>query len=228
MKFDDLINTIQIGDARELIELIPNESIDLILCDPVYQNIDDYRWLAEIAARVLKPYGSILAQCGHIHRWEAELAMQHDELEKRPLLTEVFTSGFVTIWKHKTLRASLHYIWLEKTGIREDREWPQTLLRTKVDPLWWIGQKDKSAHKWGDGERGFEYIMSRLTKPGEIVLDPFSGSATVSAVAKRINRHWIAFERDEKVALQSIERLKGGQTQMFIPNGEQEDFYVDG
>jgi len=47
-------NQIVTGDARVLAERIPDESIDLIFTDPVYQNIDDYRWLAETAARVLK------------------------------------------------------------------------------------------------------------------------------------------------------------------------------
>ena len=35
------------GDARELAEAIPDESVDLIFTDPVYDRIDDYRWLAE-------------------------------------------------------------------------------------------------------------------------------------------------------------------------------------
>ena len=34
------------GDARELAKAIPDESVDLIFTDPVYDRIDDYRWLA--------------------------------------------------------------------------------------------------------------------------------------------------------------------------------------
>lgn len=43
------------GDARDLAERIPDASVDLVFCDPVYDAIDDYRWLAETSARVLKP-----------------------------------------------------------------------------------------------------------------------------------------------------------------------------
>ena len=48
-------NQIVTGDARELAKRIPDESIDLIFTDPVYDRIEDYEWLAETAARVLKP-----------------------------------------------------------------------------------------------------------------------------------------------------------------------------
>ena len=34
------------------------------------------------------------------------------------------------------------------------------------------------------------------TKPGDVVLDPFFGSGTTGAVAKRLGRHFIGIERD--------------------------------
>ena len=58
---NDVNQGIYTGDARELARAIPDESVDLIFTDPVYQNIDDYRWLAETAARVLKPDSACLA-----------------------------------------------------------------------------------------------------------------------------------------------------------------------
>jgi ubiquinone/menaquinone biosynthesis C-methylase UbiE len=58
------LNTIVTGDARELAQTIPDESVDLIFTDPVYDRMDDYRWLAETAARVLKPDTWLLAYYG--------------------------------------------------------------------------------------------------------------------------------------------------------------------
>jgi DNA modification methylase len=46
-------NAIVTGDARVLAGRVPDESVDLIFTDPVYQNIADYQWLAETAVRVL-------------------------------------------------------------------------------------------------------------------------------------------------------------------------------
>ncbi len=37
MKFEDAINTIQLGDCYELIKEIPDKSIDLIIIDPPYE-----------------------------------------------------------------------------------------------------------------------------------------------------------------------------------------------
>ena len=37
MKFEDMINTIQLGNCYELIENIPDKSIDLIVIDPPYE-----------------------------------------------------------------------------------------------------------------------------------------------------------------------------------------------
>ena len=40
-------------------------------------------------------------------------------------------------------------------------------------------------------------IMMASTKPGDVVLDPFFGSGTTGAVAKRLGRHFIGVEREQ-------------------------------
>jgi hypothetical protein len=39
-------------------------------------------------------------------------------------------------------------------------------------------------------------VILSSTDPGALVLDPFFGSGTTGAVAKRLGRHWIGIERD--------------------------------
>nr|WP_321163526.1 site-specific DNA-methyltransferase [Sphingomonas sp. Leaf339] len=39
-------------------------------------------------------------------------------------------------------------------------------------------------------------ILLACTKPGDVVLDPFFGTGTTGAVAKRLGRHWIGIERE--------------------------------
>jgi modification methylase len=51
-------------------------------------------------------------------------------------------------------------------------------------------------------------ILLACTKPGDIVLDPFFGTGTTGAVARRLGRHWVGIEREPayvKVALERIE-----------------------
>jgi modification methylase len=41
-------------------------------------------------------------------------------------------------------------------------------------------------------------IMMASTKPGDVVLDPFFGSGTTGAVAKRLGRHFVGIEREQE------------------------------
>ena len=50
-------------------------------------------------------------------------------------------------------------------------------------------------------------ILLACTKPGDVVLDPFFGTGTTGAVARRLGRRWIGIERETayvKVARQRI------------------------
>ena len=40
--------------------------------------------------------------------------------------------------------------------------------------------------------------MLAASKPGDIVLDPFFGTGTTGAVARRLRRRWIGIEREDK------------------------------
>jgi DNA modification methylase len=45
----------------------------------------------------------------------------------------------------------------------------------------------------------FLNLQSKLTTgEGDLVLDPFAGSNVTGEVAERLNRNWVAFEREEK------------------------------
>lgn len=39
--------------------------------------------------------------------------------------------------------------------------------------------------------------MMASTKPGDVILDPFFGSGTTGAVAKRLGRHFVGIEREQ-------------------------------
>ena len=95
------------GDARELAPAIPDGSVDLIFTDPVYQNIDDYRWLAETAARVLKSGKSCMALAGNMEKpelyrvvgehltyfWEGAILYRGDNFFMNSLCVQVKSGG---------------------------------------------------------------------------------------------------------------------------------------
>jgi DNA modification methylase len=60
-----------------------------------------------------------------------------------------------------------------------------------------------------------EQLLGRIIRccsaPGEVVLDPFSGSATTAAVAKKLGRRYVAFDLSPDYVKQGLARLKSIQ-----------------
>ncbi|HEX8387802.1 MAG TPA: site-specific DNA-methyltransferase, partial [Sphingomonas sp.] len=44
--------------------------------------------------------------------------------------------------------------------------------------------------------------------PGDVVLDPFFGTGTTGAVAKRLGRRWIGIEREAEYCAAAVERIE--------------------
>jgi modification methylase len=54
------------------------------------------------------------------------------------------------------------------------------------------------AHSTQKPEALLYRVIMASSNPGDVVLDPFFGSGTTGAVAKRLGRNWIGIERDKK------------------------------
>lgn len=53
-----------------------------------------------------------------------------------------------------------------------------------------------------------ERFIRYLTRPGDVVLDPFLGSGTTAVVAERLDRRWIGFERMKEYAQAAAIRIQ--------------------
>ena len=51
-------------------------------------------------------------------------------------------------------------------------------------------------------------LLLATTKPGDVVLDPFFGTGTTGAVAKRLGRRWIGIEREGVYVDAALERIE--------------------
>lgn len=70
----------------------------------------------------------------------------------------------------------------------------------------------RKAHPTQKPESLLYRVLMASTRPGEIVLDPFFGTGTTGAVARKLGRHFIGLEREEsyaKVARDRIAAIKG-------------------
>jgi modification methylase len=50
-------------------------------------------------------------------------------------------------------------------------------------------------------------VMLAASRPGDVILDPFFGSGTTGAVAKRLGRHFLGIERDRAYAAAALTRI---------------------
>jgi len=50
-------------------------------------------------------------------------------------------------------------------------------------------------------------VMLACTEPGDLVLDPFFGTGTTGAVARRLGRRWIGIEREDKYIKVATQRI---------------------
>ena len=62
------------------------------------------------------------------------------------------------------------------------------------------GADGQKAHSTQKPESLLHRVIVASTKPGDVILDPFFGSGTTGAVAKRLGRHFIGIEREKTYA----------------------------
>ncbi len=65
----------------------------------------------------------------------------------------------------------------------------------------------RKAHPTQKPEALLHRIIMAATKPGQVILDPFLGSGTTAAVAKRLRRRYIGLEREPRYAEMARRRI---------------------
>lgn len=214
---EEYLSTIVTGDARELVQRIPDESIDLIFADPVYWQIEDYLWLGNVGARVLKNDRAALLWQGQQWLDKTFLALAGSSLKYRWVLGWYASNNMQMVGK--VARNMVPLLWYEKghsNPIRAVRE-------VKDVPI----PDGKTAFKWAKRPEVVQYFIERFTNPGDVVFDPFSGGGSTAVICKRLGRQYIAFEIDPDIAEQARQRLAAVQVIDPVFLEEQAAFELD-
>ena len=69
------------------------------------------------------------------------------------------------------------------------------------------GTDGKKVHPTQKPEGLLARVILSSSKPGDLIIDPFNGTGTTGAVAKRLGRRYIGFERDRTYATAAEERI---------------------
>ncbi|MDA0221775.1 MAG: site-specific DNA-methyltransferase [Rhodobacterales bacterium] len=249
------LNTIIDGDCIDVMNSLPEASVDLIFADPPYNlqlkgdlhrpdnskvdAVDDHwdqfasfqvydkftrEWLAA-ARRLLKPDGAIWVIGSYHNIFRVGTAMQdaglwilNDVVWRKSNPMPNFRGMRLTnahetmIWASKTEKSkyTFNYEALKalNEGIQMRSDW--------VLPICNGGERLKDdngdkAHPTQKPESLLHRVLVGSTNPGDVVLDPFFGTGTTGAVAKKLGRNFIGIEREaayRKVAQKRIDNAR--------------------
>ena len=73
------------------------------------------------------------------------------------------------------------------------------------------GKDGKKVHPTQKPEGLLARVLLSSSKPGDLVIDPFNGTGTTGAVAKRLGRRYVGFERDQTYAKAAEARIADGR-----------------
>lgn len=177
-------------------------------------------WL-KAARRILKPDGAIwvIGSYHNIFRVGAALQdldfwMLNDVIWRKanPMPNfrgTRFTNAHETlIWaaRDRTSRVTFNYEQMKQANddvqMRSDWLFP---ICTGAERL--KDDDDEKLHPTQKPEALLYRVISATTKPGDVVLDPFFGTGTTGAVAKKLGRHFIGIEREDTYIAGALKRI---------------------
>jgi modification methylase len=120
-----------------------------------------------------------------------------------------FTNAHETlIWCAKDEGARYTFNYRSMKALNDDLQMRSDwLLPICAGPERLKGEDGAKAHPTQKPEALLYRILLACTKPGDVVLDPFFGTGTTGAVARRLGRRWIGIEREPTYVKVARERI---------------------
>ncbi len=196
------------GDCREIQTKITDESVDLIMTDPPWDDVNWIGWIAEVAVRILKPGGSVFAMCGKVDL-DAAMCVMSEFLDYNWMCVGYQPQSNLQFMPRRIMEKWRPALWYTK-GKRKQGYFISDLKSTN---------RDKRYHVWGQGTSFFMYYMDKIG--GDVVFDPFVGGGTTLAVAKMLGRQAFGFEIDHETVTVARARIKHTQVPLIFEQPEQ-------
>lgn len=248
-------NVIYAGDSIEVMNSLPEKSVDVVFADPPYNlqlggdltrpdnsrvdGVDDewdrftdfaaydrftLSWL-KAAHRVLKDDGTLWVIGSYHNIFRVGTALQdlgfwilNDVVWRKsnPMPNfrgTRFTNAHETmIWcsKSKDARYTFNYDAMKSLneGLQMRSDWTLPLC-TGAERL--KDDQGNKVHPTQKPEALLYRVLLASTKPGQVVLDPFFGSGTTGAAAKRLGRHYIGIEQNHEYIAAARARIAAVQ-----------------
>jgi 16S rRNA G966 N2-methylase RsmD len=193
-------DNVHVGDFRDHFSKVKDSSLSLIFTDPPYDRkaIEVYDGLGEFASSKLHEGGSLLVYVGHIQLQEALNALSKHL--RYWWVCCCLHSGGESLMREYGIRVGWKAMLWFVNKTRDDK---QRIVHDVV-----TGAREKSHHDWQQSQVEAEYWIENICPRDGIVCDPFLGGGTTAAAAIKLNRKWIAFEKDHDQAVLAMSRCK--------------------
>jgi site-specific DNA-methyltransferase (adenine-specific) len=188
------------GDCTAIMAGLPPAVVDLVLTDPPYlcnyrdrrgrtvANDNDPAWLAPAfaeIARVMTPE----AHCVSFYGWHVvdQFMAAWRAAGLRPIGHLVFPKAYASRIGAFEARHEQAYVLAKGTARRVPSPAPDVL------PWSYTGNR---LHPTQKPTAALKPIIAALTRPGELVLDPFAGSGSTLVAAQELGRDYLGIELD--------------------------------
>ncbi len=127
-----------------------------------------------------------------------------------------FTNAHETlIWacKQKGARYTFNHYAMKNAndGLQMRSDWTLPICSGKER----VRQNGKKAHPTQKPEALLYRVILASSSPGDVVLDPFFGTGTSGAVAKKLHRRWIGIEKEDRYVEVAHKRIEGVVPELF-------------
>lgn len=224
---------LELADAHEFIKTLPDGSVDCVLTDPPYGIAYQSAWRSDKllrhrkiendevpctswlpgAARALKLGGCLIC----FHRWDVgEIFRAEIEAAgltiKSQIVWDKITHGMGDLNGEFAPQHELAFFAV-KGAYKFPGARPKTIIRsTRI-------QGDKMIHPTEKPDDLMAQILKAITRPGDLVIDPFSGSGSTGAACIKLGRNFIGCEIDSTYYETAKRRLEAAAANvpLFAP-----------
>ncbi len=180
------------------------------------------KWLAEVS-RVVKPNGNLFLFGTYHNIYTMGFLIQRMDLKILNSIIWTKPNAQPNITCRMLTESSEQLIWVANNPVKQATKWTFNYADAKVmnggkqmRNVWEFPLTPKRERIGGHPNQKPEAILKRIvrigTEPGDLILDPFSGSGTTGFAALAEGRRFFHFERDPKYFAVQKERFgRAGQ-----------------
>jgi hypothetical protein len=166
---------------------------DCIITDPPYPK--KYLSVYEELAKLSTSIPLVAVMCGQSYLPDIIAAMSK-HLQYRWMLAYLTPGGQAS----QQWEAKVNAYWKPILLFGKAKEWIGDVCKSDAN--------DKRFHEWGQSESGMADLIERLSKPGDVICDPFVGGGTTPLIALKLGRRFIGCDIDEKECKKAIRRCE--------------------